>query len=128
MEAVLPTDLPAFLAIQPSAIQGYGVFTTVDLAANQYLGAFLGTEISLSEFKTKYGKDVRHCYQLGRLNRILVSKEQRTWATFLNESKTPNCCLKKRGCWTVCPIAAGTELTLLYDKKGVMKYPRDYTL
>lgn len=128
MESVFPKDLPPFLELRPSGIEGYGIYTTINLSANQFLGYFVGTEMSLREFKEKYGKDVRYCYQLGRLNRIIVSKEQRTWATFLNENKVPNCCLKKRGCWTLYDIAAGTELTLLYDKKGVIKYPRDYTL
>jgi hypothetical protein len=118
--------LPAGLTIQPSSLHGNGVFTTTDLSANRCLGPFVGTEMPLNEFKAKYGKDVRYCYQLGRCNKIIVAKDPRNWQTYLNESDTPNCYFKQRGCWTSCAIPAGTELTLKYDRKGVIKYPREY--
>lgn len=121
-------NLPHALLIKPSPLHNYGVFTTADLSANSCLGLFVGTELSLNEFKAKYGKDIRYCYNLGRCNKIIVAKEPRNWMTFLNESSTPNCYFKRRACWTSCVIPAGTELTLKYDKRGLIKYPRDYKL
>lgn len=118
--------LPATLSKKPSQLHEEGIFTTTDLPANQFLGFFEGTEMPLNEFKGKYGKDVRYCYQLGRCNKIIVAKDPRNWITYMNEADPPNCCLKKRGCWTLIPIKAGEELTLKYDRKGVIKYPRDY--
>jgi hypothetical protein len=118
--------IPVGLEIRESPIHGLGIFATQDFPANHFFGLFEGIEYTLREFKEKYGKDTRYCYQLGRQNKILCAKETRNWITYLNESKTPNCCLKKRGCMSILPILTGHELFLHYDKKGVIKYPRDY--
>ena len=122
----LPVVLPSGLLLQPSPLHGLGVFASQDYPANHFFGFFEGEILSLKDFKAKYGKDVRYCYQLGRQNKIIVAKEPRNWITYLNETDPPNCCLKKRGCWSLVPIQAGQELTLKYDKKGVIQYPRTY--
>lgn len=119
--------VPDSLILQPSSVHGLGIFATKDISANVCLGLYEGIEYTLKDFKEKYGKDVRYCYQLGRVNKIICAKENRNWITYINESQTPNVCLKKRGCWTVTNIQAGQELFLSYEK-GTIKYPRDYSL
>lgn len=118
---------PKGLEIRKSPIHGLGVFATQDFPANHFFGFFEGgVEYTLKDFKQKYGKDTRYCYQLGRQNKIICAKETRNWITYLNECDTPNCHLQKRGCASLSPIRAGEELLLHYDKRGVLKYPRDY--
>ena len=121
-------NLPPGLSLRPSPVDGLGIFATQGFPANHFFGLFEGTVYTLREFKERYGKDTRYCYQLGRQNKIICAKEQRNWITFLNESATPNCFLQKKGCWSLRPIAEGEELFLSYDKKGLLKYPRSYTL
>lgn len=120
-------EIPPLVTIAPSPVHGLGVFATQDISANTHLALFLGEEYTLKDFKAKYNKDTSYCYQLGRQNKIICAKENRNWITYINESKEPNVCLKKRGCWTLKPILAGEELFLHYDKKGMIKYPRDYS-
>lgn len=119
-------SLPNCLYIDKSPIHGMGIFAKEDISANVYLGRFEGIEYTLKEFKEKYGKDTRYCYQLGRQNKIICAKENRNWITYMNEQNPPNCSLLKRGCITKTSVQKGEELFLHYDKKGVIKYPRDY--
>ena len=121
-------DLPDSVEIKPSPLHEKGVFATQDIPAHSCLGSFTGMEYSLKDFKEKYGKDIRYCYQLGRLNKIICAKEQRNFITYINESEKPNCYLKRRSCWTARDIKKGEELFLSYNKKGMIKYPRDYEL
>lgn len=118
--------LPNGLELKESPLGGEGIFACQDFPKETFLGHFTGTLYSLKDFKEKYGKDVRYCYQLGRQNKIICAKEERNFITFMNESITPNCYLKKKGCYTSQDIRAGDELTLRY--KGCIKYPRDYSL
>lgn len=117
---------PSCVEIRESPIHGLGVFAKEDIAPNFCIGPFEGIEYSLKEFKTLYGKDTRYTYQLGRLNKILSAKEKRNWITYMNEGAPINCVLKKRACWSSTAILKGQELFLHYDKKGIIKYPRDY--
>lgn len=121
-------NLPQGLVLQSSPVHGLGIFATQDFPANHFFGFFEGSEYSLKEFKEKYGKDTRYCYQLGRQNKIICAKENRNFITYLNESSEPNCILRKRGCWSLTPIQQNQELFLTYDKNGVMVYPRTYVL
>jgi len=117
---------PLSLEIRQSSIHGLGIFALQDIPAKTSLGLFEGIEYTLKDFKERYGKDTRYCYQLGRQNKIICAKEKRNWITYLNEREPPNCCLQKRGCWTLTDIKQGEELFLWYDKPGVIKYMRDY--
>lgn len=119
-------EVPEGLELRESAVNGMGVFATRRFPSGHFFGLFHGIEYTLSEFKAKYGKDIRYSYQLGRQNKIICAKEKRNWITYLNESEQPNVVLKKRGAWASREIEAGEELFLFYDKKGVIKYPRDY--
>lgn len=122
-------DLPSYpscLIIKQSPVHGFGVFATEDLEPDTCLGFFTGTEYSLKDFKLKYGKDIRYCYHMNRVHKVICAKENRNWITYINESPCPNVILKKRACYTNRLIKAGEELFLQYDKNGSMKYKRDY--
>jgi hypothetical protein len=119
-------ETPEGLEWKESPVAGMGIFATRDFPSDYFFGFYEGVEYSLRDFKAKYGKDTHYCYQLGRQNKIICAKENRTWITYINESETPNCVLKKRGAWSARAIKAGEELFIYYDKKGIIKYPRDY--
>ena len=118
--------IPEGLTLKESPIHGLGIFAERDFPKDYCLGPFIGTEMTIQAFKEKYGKDVRYCYQLGRLNKIIVAKEERNWITYLNERNPPNVYLKRRSCYTACEIKQSEELFLIY--KGPVKYPKDYSL
>lgn len=115
-------ELPEGLEMKESAVDGMGIFTTRDFPSDYFFGMFEGVEYSLREFRERYGKDTRYCYSLRRQNKILCAKEKRNWITYLNESETPNCILKKRSGWSSRAIQAGEELFLKYPNN----YLRDY--
>jgi SET domain-containing protein len=113
------------MEIKQSKIQGLGVFATKDIKAGEKLFQYIGEEMSLTEFKTRYGEykyNSLNTYRMKRLNRIIVAKEEPYLSTnlvnFINESLNPNCVLKKRALYALHDISVGTELTL--------KYPADY--
>lgn len=110
--------------VRDSPIHGKGLFITQDIPAGTKLADFKGVEMTLREFKAKYGTDTRFCYILRRINRIIDGKEVDNPSHYCNESVTPNVCLKKRGLYTCSPVKAGDELFLIYPKN----YPRDYVL
>jgi len=114
--------LPYYIA--PSTIHGLGLFAKVDMSSNTRIADFKGEEMTLREFKERYGGDTRFCYSLRRLNKIIDGKQENNPSRYCNESLTPNVCLKKRGLYTCTPVKAGDELFLLYPKS----YPRDYLL
>jgi SET domain-containing protein len=109
-------------AIRPSPIHGMGLFALQDIQTGVKLAPFHGTEMTRQEFRVKYGNDIRYCYSLGRLNRIIDGKGVDNPSRYCNESATPNVCLKQRGLYTCAPVKAGDELVMSYPKN----YPRDY--
>lgn len=119
------------MEIRQSPIHGQGVFTTKDIKQNEKLFDYIGEEMSLKEFREKYGEyknNSLNTYRMKRLNRIIVAKEQPYLFTnlvnYINESITPNCILKKRALYSLIEIKEGEELTLLYPKD----YCRNYIL
>jgi SET domain-containing protein len=110
--------------VRPSPIHGQGLFATQDIKAGVRLADFNGKEMTLRDFKEKYGTDTRFCYSMRRLNHIIDGKTVENPSRYCNESATPNVCLKKRGLYTCSPVKAGEELFLSYPKD----YPRDYDL
>jgi SET domain-containing protein len=113
------------MEVRQSPIHGQGVFATKDIKAGETLFQYIGEEISLKEFKTRYGeykKNSLNTYRMKRLNRIIVAKEPPFSLTnlvnYINESTEPNCVLKKRALYALKNIAINEELTL--------KYPADY--
>lgn len=110
--------------VRSSSIQGVGLFATQDIKPGVRLADFKGVEMTLREFKEKYGSDTRYCYSMRRLNKIIDGKSEDNPSRYCNESDSPNVCLKRRGLYTCSSVKAGEELLLAYPKI----YPRDYTL
>lgn len=110
--------------IAESLIHGLGVFATQDIAKNQFLAPYNGEELSLKEFKERYGNDISHTYVLRRQNKIISGKNTYNLSHYCNESLTPNVILKKRALYTLRPVKNGEELFLQYPKN----YPRNYVL
>lgn len=110
--------------VKESPVNGLGLFVTQAIKADVRIADFNGTEMTLRDFKEKYGKDTRYCYSMRRINRIIDGKTVDNPSRYCNESATPNVCLKKKGLYTCSPVKAGDELFLSYPKD----YPRDYTL
>lgn len=115
-------ELPTGLVIKESPIDGLGVFALTDIPSGQWLGDFVGEEMSLTDFLKKYGRDYRYCMRLRRINKVLVAKERRNWITYINDGvkgfDTPqvNVVCKRRGCYTARDIRQGEELLLDYGK------------
>jgi SET domain-containing protein len=110
--------------IRESTTHGMGAFATEDLAENQFIAAYQGEELTLREFKERYGRDIRCTYVLRRQNKIINGKNTHNISHYCNESLTPNVILKKRALYTLTPVKKGQELFLRYPKD----YPRDYEL
>ena len=86
--------LPEYLTIQPSKIEGLGLFTLKDIAANEMLG-------------------MTHAQWVGADNDLLRTP----LGGFINNSETPNCEIQGkflRYLFTKEDIKAGTELTVKY--------------
>ena len=119
------------MEIKQSPIQGLGLFTTRDLHAGEKLFDYIGVEMSLSEFREKYGnykQNSLNTYRMKRINRIIVAKEEpflsANLVNYINESINPNCILKKRALYALQDIPKDSELTLMYPKD----YNRNYIL
>lgn len=113
--------------IKASQIHGYGLFSTDDIQPNTPIVEYTGVSMKKSEFKQKYGNDIRYCLwnkQNFPTTRIIVSKKCRNPITYCNESKTPNCAIVNKWLVSLRFISAGEELTLLYHSS----YPRDYSI
>lgn len=114
-------EIPIGLILQPSPIDGLGIFAIKDIPKNTFLGSFEGVTYHISDFKRKYGKNYRYCYKMLRQQKIIVAKEKRNWITFINERRgNPNVILKRKGCLTITDIKKGDELLLDYGNL----YPR----
>jgi len=119
------------MEIKTSTIQGLGLFTTRALKADDKLFNYIGQDMSLKEFREKYGEyklNSLNTYRMKRINRIIVAKQEpylsNNFVNFINESINPNCILKKRALYALRDINANEELTLLYPKD----YYRTYNL
>lgn len=112
----------AMFNVSPSPIHGQGLFATRDIKKGIRLADFHGIEMTLREFKEKYGTDTRECYSLRRQNKMIDGKGFDNPSRWCNESSTPNVCLKQRGLYTTVDVREGEELTLAYPKT----YPRTW--
>ena len=86
--------LPEYLTIQPSKIEGLGLFTLKDIPAYEKLG-------------------MTHAHWIGEDNNLLRTP----LGGFINNSETPNCEIQgklTRYLFTKEDIKAGTELTVKY--------------
>jgi SET domain-containing protein len=119
------------VTIKKSKIEGLGVFALDDIPSGTKIADYYGKEMTLKNFKQKYGEykhNSLNTYRMKRINRIIVAKiepyKSRNLTNYINESKKPNCLLKKRALYALNNIKKGEELTLLYPEN----YNRNYTL
>ena len=119
------------VTIKKSQIEGLGVFAKEDIQKGTKIADYYGKEMKWKTFKKKYGEyksNSLHTYPMRRINRIIVAKiepyKSRNLTNYINESKNPNCILKKRALYALNDIKKNQELTLLYPEN----YNRNYTL
>ena len=131
VKAKLPSVKNNLVTIKKSKIEGLGVFALADIPKGTKISDYYGKEMTLKNFKQKYGEyknNSLNTYRMKRINRIIVAKiepyKSRNLTNYINESKTPNCILKKRALYALNNIKKGEELTLLYPEN----YNRNYTL
>lgn len=112
--------LPAGLELRESPIHGLGVFATRDFPAKYKFGEYTGQEMSLRDFKSRYGTDYQYTMVLRRQNKVIVAKECRNFVTWVNdgthgqEHPVENVRLISRHLVSLQPISAGEELLLRY--------------
>lgn len=108
--------------IKESPIDRLGVFSLTMIPKNKRICDYIGEEMSLKEFRERYGNYKDNClntYRMKRINRIIVAKDYHNNITnYINESKEPNVILKQRGLYSLREIQKDEELFL--------KYPDDY--
>lgn len=117
--------------IKKSKIEGLGVFAKEDIQKGTKIADYYGKEMTLKNFKSKYGEyklNSLNTYRMKRINKIIVAKQEpfksKNLTNYVNESKKPNCILKKRALYTLNDVKKGEELTLKYPEN----YNRNYTL
>jgi SET domain-containing protein len=119
------------LIVKESNIHGLGLFTDEPLKKGEKIYQYIGEEMSLKEFREKYGEyklNSLNTYRMKRQNKIIVAKEEpfktENKINYINESKNPNCILKSKYLVTLHDIQQEEELTLQYPKD----YFRDYLI
>ena len=127
----LPPIKNNLVTIKKSKIDGLGVFALVDIPEGTKIADYYGKEMTLKNFKKKYGEykhNSLNTYRMKRINRIIVAKEEpfksKNLTNYINETKNPNCILKKRALYALNDIKKDQELTLQYPED----YNRNYTL
>jgi SET domain-containing protein len=119
------------VTIKKSKIEGLGVFAKEDIPKDTKIADYYGKEMTLKNFKSKYGEyklNSLNTYRMKRINKIIVAKQEpfksKNLTNYVNESKKSNCILKKRALYTLNDVKKGEELTLKYPEN----YNRNYTL
>jgi SET domain-containing protein len=119
------------VTIKKSKIEGLGVFALENIPKGTKIADYYGKEMTLKNFKSKYGEyklNSLNTYRMKRINKIIVAKQEpfksKNLTNYVNESKKPNCILKKRALFTLNDIKKDEELTLKYPEN----YNRNYTL
>jgi len=119
----LPSINNSLVTIKKSKIEGLGVFALVDIPKGTKIADYYGKEMTLKNFKKKYGEyknNSLNTYRMKRINRIIVAKTEpfksRNLTNYINETKNPNCILKKRALYALNDIKKNDELTLLYPE------------
>ncbi len=114
--------------VKKSDIDNLGLFSLTSIPKNSKICDYIGDEMSLKDFKEKFGDYKSNClntYRMKRINRIIVAKNYpNNLVNYINESLTPNVILKKRALYSLKEIKEGEELFLRYPDD----YYRDYTL
>jgi SET domain-containing protein len=114
------------LKVLPSDIHGVGLFSLAPIPKNTKITEYIGDEMTLKEFKERYGPYKENClntYRMKRQNKIIVAKNYiDNLVNYVNESKEPNCILKNRALYSLRDIDSREELTIAYPKD----YKRDW--
>ena len=82
------------VTIKKSKIDGLGVFAFDHIPKDTKIADYYGKEMTLKNFKRKYGEykhNSLNTYRMKRINRIIVAKEEpyksRNLTNYINESK-----------------------------------------
>ena len=102
------------------------MFALVDIPSGTKIADYYGKEMTLKNFKRKYGEyktNSLHTYRMKRINRIIVAKlepfKSKNLTNYINEIPgKANCELKLRALYAKKNIKKGDELLL--------DYPKDY--
>jgi len=113
-----------------SKIAGYGNFAKKDIPDGTKIADFIGDEMTMKEFKKKYGKPYAemtelhpYSYVMRRIHKIIVSSNPKYFTknvvNYTNEIPPNfNVVLKQRALYAIKNIKKGEELSL--------EYPKDY--
>lgn len=66
------------LEVRPSRIDGVGLFSPTPIPKNTKITNYIGEEMTLKEFRERYGEYKLNClntYRMKRINRIIVAKD-----------------------------------------------------
>jgi SET domain-containing protein len=126
VKAKLPLVKNKLVTIKKSKIDGLGVFALVDIPDGTKIADYYGKEMTLKNFKKKYGEyknNSLNTYRMKRINRIIVAKEEpfksKNLTNYINEIPgKANCELKLRALYAKKDINKDEELLL--------DYPKDY--
>ena len=115
-------------AVVRQSDHGRGLFAKVAIPKYTRIADYEGKEMSIKEYKAKYGDDRRFTYSMRPMNKIIDGR-QPPFLTgnpthYANESKTPNLKYESKQVVALRDIKKGEELTLKYPST----YPRTYKL
>ena len=122
----IPSIKNDLVTIKKSKIEGLGVFALDDITSGTKIADYYGKEMTLKNFKQKYGEykhNSLHTYRMKRINRIIVAKiepyKSKNLTNYINEIPgKSNCELKLRALYAKKDIKKDEELLL--------DYPKDY--
>ena len=116
------------LCIQPSPVEGLGVFATCKFAEGEYIVAYAhdsSNTMPWKQFVKQYGQDFRNTYSNRRTHEVVCTKENRNIVNYVNHavSGDPNAILRGKGLYALCEIKVGTELMLDYPDRCILFSP-----
>ena len=122
----IPSIKNDLVTIKKSKIEGLGVFALDDIPSGTKIADYYGKEMTLKNFKQKYGEykhNSLNTYRMKRINRIIVAKiepyKSKNLTNYINEIPgKSNCELKLRALYAKKDIKKDEELLL--------DYPKDY--
>jgi SET domain-containing protein len=122
----IPSIKNDLVIIKKSKIEGLGVFAKEDIPKDTKISDYYGKEMTLKNFKSKYGEyklNSLNTYRMKRINKIIVAKQEpfksKNLTNYINEIPgKSNCELKLRALYAKKDIKKGHELLL--------DYPKDY--
>ena len=126
-----PTFTNEWVEVRKSTIPNtdmWGLFAKKDIPRGTLIAPYLGEEMTMRQFKERYGTDFRYTYSLRSINKRISGKEAPYLTSnpshYVNEGAQDKVSLgfRKRGLVSVTSAREGEELFLAYESR----YPRDY--